>query len=99
VSAWLNVSHDPIQGVDQSYNTYWGRIHQYFHGNKNFDSYRSQVSLMNRWSDIQQDVNVFCGCVSRIEARNQSSASIDDKVWQLSSMYLFRRYALCVKDF
>jgi hypothetical protein len=80
VSGWLNVSQDSIHGVDQSYNTYWGRIHQYFHANKNFDSDCSQVSLMNRWSGIQHDVNVFCGCVSRIEARNQSGASIDDKV-------------------
>jgi hypothetical protein len=31
VSAWLNVSHDPIQGVRQAYITYWDRIHQYFH--------------------------------------------------------------------
>jgi hypothetical protein len=61
VSAWLNVSQDPIQGVNQAYNIYWGRIHQYFHGNKNFDSDHPQVSLMNRWSDIQHDVNVFCG--------------------------------------
>jgi hypothetical protein len=36
--------------------------------------------LMNHWSGIQHDVNVFCGCVSRIDARNQSDASIDDKV-------------------
>jgi hypothetical protein len=36
VSAWLNVSQDPIHGVDQSYNTCWDRIHQYFHANKNF---------------------------------------------------------------
>jgi hypothetical protein len=80
VSAWLNVSHDLIHGVDQSYNTYWDRIHQYFHANKNFDYNRSQVSLMNRWSGIQHDVNVFYGCVSRIEASNQSGAFIDDKV-------------------
>jgi hypothetical protein len=38
VSAWLNVSLDPIQGTDQSKSTYWSRIHQYFHANKMFDS-------------------------------------------------------------
>jgi hypothetical protein len=27
VFAWLNVSQDPIQGVNQAHNTYWGRIH------------------------------------------------------------------------
>jgi hypothetical protein len=97
VSAWLNVSQDPIQGVNQAHNTYWGRIHQYFHAKKFFDSDRSQVSLMNRWCDIQHDVNVFCGCLSRIEARNQSDASVDDKVYQHSSIYLFRKHVLCIK--
>jgi hypothetical protein len=28
VSAWLNVLQDPIQGVNQAHNTYWGKIHQ-----------------------------------------------------------------------
>jgi hypothetical protein len=50
--AWLNVSLDPIHRVDQSYSIYWGRIHQYFNGSKNIESNRSEVSLMNCWSDI-----------------------------------------------
>jgi hypothetical protein len=37
VSGWLNVSHDPIQGVDQARGTYWSRNHRYFHVNKKFD--------------------------------------------------------------
>jgi hypothetical protein len=81
VLAWLNVSQDPIKGVDQAHNTYWSRIHHCFHANKNFDSNRSQGSLMNRWSGIRHVVNVFCGCVSTIEARNQSGSSVDDKVY------------------
>jgi hypothetical protein len=83
------VSPNIIQGTDQSKSTYWSRIHQHFYGNKAFDSDRSQVCLINRWYDIQHDVNVSRGCVSRIEARNQSGATIDDKVCQPSSLYLF----------
>jgi hypothetical protein len=30
VSTWLNVSQNPIQGVDQARSTYWRRIHNYF---------------------------------------------------------------------
>ncbi|XP_062217773.1 uncharacterized protein LOC133917996 [Phragmites australis] len=30
VSAWLNVSQDPVVGKDQSKETYWGRIAKYF---------------------------------------------------------------------
>lgn len=80
VSAWLNVGMDPIQGVDQTHGTLWTRIHDYFHANKTFESNRSEGSLMNRWSGIQHDVNLFCGCISRIEARNHSGWSVDDKV-------------------
>ncbi|KAL6888869.1 hypothetical protein ACP4OV_009895 [Aristida adscensionis] len=80
VSAWLNVGMDPIQGTDQSQGTYWARIHDYYHVYKDFETTRSEVSLMNRWSIIQHDVNVFCGCVSRIEARNQSGSRTDDKM-------------------
>uniref|UniRef100_A0A0E0ATU5 Uncharacterized protein n=1 Tax=Oryza glumipatula TaxID=40148 RepID=A0A0E0ATU5_9ORYZ len=41
VSAWINVSFDAVQGTDQSRGTYWGRIYEYFHDNKEFDSDRS----------------------------------------------------------
>jgi hypothetical protein len=87
VSGWLNVSTDPIHGTDQALGTYWARIHKYFHANKNFESDRSQGSLMNSWSAIQHDVNVFCGCISKTEARNQSGCSIDDKVCEHSLFY------------
>ena len=80
VSAWLNVSLDPVHGVDQSRSTYWKRIYDYFHINKTFDSDRTQSSLMSRWSGILHDVNLYAGCVSKIEARNQSGLSIADKV-------------------
>lgn len=80
VSAWLNVSQDAVHGADQSKNTYWGRIYEYFQKNKTFESNRTQGSLSNRWSGIQLDVNKFAGCVSRIDARNQSGHTIQDKV-------------------
>jgi len=87
VSAWLNVGMDAISGVDQSQGTYWRRIHEYFHANKSFESTRTEVSLINRWSTIQHDVNLFCGCLSRIELRNQSGSRVDDKVNTLLQRY------------
>ena len=80
MSDWLNVSMDGISGTNQSKNAYWKRIHDYFHVHKKFTSDCSEGSLMNRWSAIRHDVNAFCGCVSKIEARNQSGCSVDDKV-------------------
>ncbi|CAN6165902.1 unnamed protein product [Urochloa humidicola] len=87
VSAWLNVGMDPIQGADQTHGTLWTRIHDYFHANKTFESNRSEGSLMNRWSGIQHDVNLFCGCMSRIEARNHSGWTFDDKIANACTMW------------
>ena len=79
VSAWLNVSLDPVRGVNHSKDTYWKRIHDYFHSHKDFESDRTQSSLMNRWSSILHECNIFAGCVSKVEVQNQG-ASVDDKV-------------------
>ncbi|CAL4887157.1 unnamed protein product [Urochloa decumbens] len=87
VSAWLDVDMDPIQRVDQTHGTLWTRIHDYFHANKTFESNRSQGSLMNRWCGIQQDVNLFCGCLSRIETENHNGWSVDDKIANACVMF------------
>ncbi|CAN6295850.1 unnamed protein product [Urochloa humidicola] len=87
VSAWLNVGMDPIQGADQTHGTLWARIHDYFHANKTFVSSHSEGSLMNRWSGIQHDVNLFCGCLSRTEARNCSGWTVDDKIANACAMF------------
>ena len=34
VSAWLNISKDPVHGANQSKGTFWSRIHTYFEENK-----------------------------------------------------------------
>lgn len=77
----------PILGTDQSQGTYWTIIHDYFHANKTFESNRTGGSLMNCWSCIQHDVNVFCGCVSRTEARNHSGWSVDDKIANACTLF------------
>jgi len=59
VSAWLNVSLDPIIGANQTHKSYWTRIHDYFHENLTFPSDRSQNSLLHRWSTIHDSVNKF----------------------------------------
>uniref|UniRef100_I1PIT7 No apical meristem-associated C-terminal domain-containing protein n=1 Tax=Oryza glaberrima TaxID=4538 RepID=I1PIT7_ORYGL len=87
VSAWINVSFDPVQGTDQSHGTYWGRIHDYFHQNKEFESDRSQSSLVHRWSTIQEHVNKYCGFLSQIQNRNQSGVNHEDMHVQASLMY------------
>lgn len=80
VSAWLNISLDPIIGYNQTRSSYWTRIYDYFHANKTFSSTRSQNSIMHRWASIQEGVNRFTGCLAQVERRRQSCATMQDKV-------------------
>lgn len=78
ISAWQNVSLDPVTGVDQTKGTYWQRIHSYFMSHKDFDSDRSASSLTHRWSVIQLAVNKFQGFYNQVDRR--SGYSENDKV-------------------
>uniref|UniRef100_J3MC09 No apical meristem-associated C-terminal domain-containing protein n=1 Tax=Oryza brachyantha TaxID=4533 RepID=J3MC09_ORYBR len=80
VSAWLNVSLDPVSGSDQPKSTYWNRIYDYYHSNKTFISERNENSLMHRWSTIQEAVNKYCGYVSKIQERNESGVRLDQEM-------------------
>ncbi|CAA0834616.1 DNA binding [Striga hermonthica] len=87
VSAWLNISLDPVVGKDQKGGRYWSRICDYFHKHKTCQSTRIINSLMHRWETIQKCVNIFCGCLTRIELRRQSGTTMQDKVAEACALY------------
>jgi hypothetical protein len=80
VSAWLNISTDPVQGTNQTKGSFWIRVYEYYHLNKEFTSNRTQSSLLHRWKGILVSVNKFCGCLTQIEGRNQSGVTFQDKI-------------------
>lgn len=89
ISAWKNVSMDPIQGNNQTQQTYWSRIANYYNEYKTFETERSSSSLCNRWSSIQLCVGKFQGFYSKIDDQNQSGLSAEDKVFmQFSAIFL-----------
>lgn len=67
ISAWENISLDPITGADQTNGTYWQRIHSYFMKHKDFQSDRNITSLSHRWSVIQLGVNKFHGFYNQFD--------------------------------
>ena len=85
-SAWLNVGTDPITGTNQTRDSFWTRVCNYFHTNKGQSPEHSQGSLSHRWTVIQEAVSKFCGCMCQIEDRNQSGLTIHDRVGCLSFM-------------
>lgn len=84
--AYLEITQDPIIGVDQSRDCYWKRINDYFHANKTEDSDRTQGSLQHRWAVIQEQVNKFCACYAQVLNRNQSGMTRDNKVTPMLCM-------------
>jgi hypothetical protein len=83
VSAWLNISTDLVQGTNQTKGSFWTRVYDYYHSNKEFTSDRSQSSLLHRWKGILENVNKFCGYVTRIDGTNQSGVTFQDKVFYI----------------
>ncbi|KAF7049714.1 hypothetical protein CFC21_058203 [Triticum aestivum] len=81
VDAYLEITQDPIIGVDQSRDCYWKRIDAYFHANKSEDHGRTQGSLQHRWAIIQEQVNRFCACYSQVQNRNQSGMTRENKLF------------------
>jgi hypothetical protein len=88
-SAYLNVSKDPIVGVNQKMESYWIRITKFYNENKKTENARSLLSLQHRWADIQKDSARFCDIYAEIERKNQSGKSEDDKVHFLTTTYEF----------
>lgn len=82
-SAWLEVTMDPVQSVDQTRSTYWQRIHEYFHDHKTFDTDRNSSSLSHRWGIIQASVSKFCSAYAQVLRSNQSGVTEQDRVYKL----------------
>ncbi|XP_047331141.1 glutathione S-transferase T3-like [Impatiens glandulifera] len=81
VSAWLNTSIDPIIGTDQTNIQYWRKVGSYYKAAIENTKYgpRTDKSLTNRWSTIQQAVNKFYGYYTQREGslRKSGDTGID----------------------
>jgi hypothetical protein len=81
-SGWLNISKDPIHGVNQSRATFWSRVHAFFEEHMKehikIKVARTESFVMHRW--LQKEVNKFCSCYDAILRRIQSGSTIQDKV-------------------
>ncbi|XP_025815637.1 glutathione S-transferase T3-like [Panicum hallii] len=58
-SAFINVSKDPIVGVNQSSEAYWDRVHKFLYSNTPVERQRPPQSIWKRWGTIQKDTARF----------------------------------------
>jgi len=80
VAAWLEISMDAVQGIDQPRATYWERIHEHYHLHKDFETDRNCGSLAHRWGIILEAVNKFCSWYGHVQRRQESGLTEQDRV-------------------
>lgn len=83
-SLWLQFSEDPIKGVEQKKEAFWGTITKKFNEESKEGNFRTYFSLSHRWRTILGYYNKFSGYELEVDKRNESGKSLGDKV-----MYLF----------
>jgi hypothetical protein len=77
---WCNVSMDATVGTDQSRDTYWDRMKEYFDKYNKSGIERTDRSLRSRWSTISTDCQKWAGILAGIEKANPSGTNDRDKV-------------------
>ena len=78
--AWLNTSKYSISWVERQTKQLWARVNAYFVKNGGNLNNHSQISISNRWQEINREVGKFVGFVIQIENRQQSGTTEESRV-------------------
>ena len=80
VSTRLNISMDAVHGTDQRAEKFWEKIWEFFCKNNTYRTTHTSTSLSSRWGNINRETSRFVGFMAKVEARNGSGATDEDKV-------------------
>ena len=69
---WLKIGMDPAVGTDQTRDTYWARMTEYFVANNTSGNERSDRSLRSCWSLINADCQKWASVQAIIDKINPS---------------------------
>ncbi|KAK1603679.1 hypothetical protein QYE76_027352 [Lolium multiflorum] len=75
---WLTIGMDPTTGTDQTRETYWMRMTDYFNTNTSGIE-RTMRSLRSRWSGINTDCQKWAGVQANIDVLNPSGTNENDR--------------------
>ncbi|KAL0000950.1 hypothetical protein SO802_014731 [Lithocarpus litseifolius] len=87
ISTWLNIGMDAVHGTDQKGEKFWAKIWEYFCANNTYRTTRSSSSLSSRWGNINRETSRFAGFMAKVEARNRSGATDEDKLKKAKDIY------------
>ena len=78
---YLDVSQNPIIGINQSKDQFWARVENEYQKSEIFNRQpRPRRSLQTRMTTILSAVSKLRGCVNKIENKNPRGASEQDIV-------------------
>ena len=83
---WLTIGMDPTTGTDQTRETYWMRMTEYFNTNTSGIE-RTMRSLRSRWSGINTDCQKWAGVQANIDVLNPSGTNENDRVSHSTTMF------------
>nr|XP_017245770.1 PREDICTED: glutathione S-transferase T3-like [Daucus carota subsp. sativus] len=78
ISAWLNVSIDPLVGTDQKTEAFWDRIHHYCEEDNPGIIKRGVVAMKKRWQRINEGAQKFGACYEEAQKTIGSGSNLDD---------------------
>uniref|UniRef100_A0ACD5X5J4 Uncharacterized protein n=1 Tax=Avena sativa TaxID=4498 RepID=A0ACD5X5J4_AVESA len=78
--AWCNVGMHPMVGADQSRETYWVHIKEYFDGDNTSGIERTERSLRSRWGVINADCQKWAGVQKHVDELNPSGNGDFDRL-------------------
>ena len=92
---WLTIGMDPTTGSDQTRETYWMRMKEYFDANNTSGNERSVRSLRSRWSGINTDCQKWVGVQANVDVINPSGTNDIDRVSNSTTLLIISTDDCC----
>lgn len=87
---YCNVGVDAAVGTDQTRDTYWLRMKEYYDSLNTSGNERSERSLRSRWSLISTECQKWAGVLAAVDSMNPSGTNEQDHVsWYLYASFIF----------
>ncbi|XP_074326620.1 glutathione S-transferase T3-like [Apium graveolens] len=88
ISAWLNVSIDPLVGTDQKADAFWDRIRQYCEEYNPGVIKRGVMAMKKRWQRINEGAQKFGSCHDEALRRVGSGSNLDNIIEEANALHL-----------
>ncbi|XP_052156462.1 glutathione S-transferase T3-like [Oryza glaberrima] len=90
VSAWLENSTDPVEGVNRKGETYWTKVTEVYNQTTPPDKQRDAACLKSHWHKTSRKVALFNGCYIQLRDNKVSGRSDEQLMEEALQLYISR---------